>query len=238
MIWENKTGEADRVITLLTPSGVVSAYAKNSLLPRNKLTTPTAMLSYSDFELFSGKNMYTVDDASVKHRFVKLYADAAGYALAIYFCELLKLLAPIGDDAGDFLSLALNTFYLLNDGKKEQMIVKAVFELRAASYAGYMPDLVACRDCGTYGTHSAYFDLSDGTWLCENCAAANAKTTTITGGTLQAMRHILYSDLAKAFSFALSDRSKPVLSETCEQFLNYQLDRSLTTLAFYKTMLP
>lgn len=236
VIWENRTGEADRVITILTPNGVVSAYAKNSLRPKNKLTTPTAMLSYSDFELYSGKNMYTVDDAQIKHRFVKLFSDVQGYALAAYFCELLKLLAPIDDDAGDFMSLSLNTLHLLNEGKKDIDIVKCVFELRAMAYAGYMPDLVSCRDCGEFETQSAYFDLLDGVWLCRDCAAANAKPLNMPGPVLSAMRHILYSDLSNAFSFRIGDTAKQILCELSEQYVVTHVERDMATLDFYKTI--
>lgn len=236
MIWETKTGEADRVITLLTPNGVICAYAKNSLRPKNRLTSPTAMLSYSNFELYSGKNMYTVDDAQSKHRFVRLYSDARGYALAVYFCELLKQLAPVDDDAEDFISLSLNTLHLLNEGQKDIDIVKCVFELRAAAYAGYMPDVTACRDCGGYEMNAAYFDINEGVLLCRDCAAALAISPTITGAVIRAMRHILYSELAKAFSFTIGDESKSMLRDASEQYLIARLERSLATLNFYHTI--
>lgn len=236
VIWENKTGEADRVLTLLTPRGVVTAYARNSLRPKNRLTTPTAMLSYSDFELFPGANMYTVDDAQIKHRFIRLFSDVQGYALAAYFCELLKLLAPIDEDAGDFMSLILNALYLINEGKKDNAIIKCVFELRAAAYAGYMPDLVECRDCGEYESDTAYFDYSDGIWLCRACAEKSGKPLNMAKPVLTAMRHILYSDLSKAFSFSVGDAAKGILCELCERYILTQADKDLATLAFYKTI--
>lgn len=236
VIWETRTGEADRVLTILTPGGVVTAYAKNSLRPKNKLTTPTAMLSYSDFELYSGTNMYTVDDAQIKHRFVRLFSDVQGYALAAYFCELLKLLAPIDDDAGDFMSLMLNALHLLSEGNKDHDITKCVFELRAAAYAGYMPDLVECRDCGAYESKSAYFDLLDGIWLCRDCAADNAKPLNMPLPVLLAMRHILYSDLGKAFSFRIGDAAKEILCDLSERYVLTRIEKELATLEFYKTI--
>lgn len=236
MIWENKTGEADRVITLLTPSGVVKAYAKNSLRPKNKLTSPTAMLSYSNFEMYTGANMYTVDDAQIKHRFVRLFSDTMGYAVAAYFCELLKLLAPVDDDAGDFMSLALNSFFMLNEGKKEHDLIKCVFELRLASLAGYMPDLVACSGCGASESTSGWFDIQEGIWICSGCARAAGKSLNLPGSSLSAMRHIIYSGLAKALSFELGDESKRLLSQICEQYIIARLERIPATLEFYKTI--
>ncbi|MBR2591706.1 MAG: recombination protein O N-terminal domain-containing protein, partial [Oscillospiraceae bacterium] len=56
VIWERKTGEADRVISILTPTGVVTAYAKGAQRPKSRFANSTSLLSYSNFELFSGKN--------------------------------------------------------------------------------------------------------------------------------------------------------------------------------------
>jgi DNA repair protein RecO (recombination protein O) len=223
------------VITLLTPDGVISAYARNSLRPKNKLTTPTAMLSYSDFELFAGKNMYTVDEAQLKHRFVRIFSDVRSYALAAYFCELLKLLAPIEDDAGDFMSLMLNSLYLLNEGGKEAALVKCVFEMRIACYAGYMPDLTGCKVCGQQAG-GGYFDMVDGTYFCGDCAPRYALPANCSGSVLLALRHIIESDPAKAYAFALGEQSKESLYQLCERYIATKLEKNLATLDFYKTI--
>ncbi len=236
VIWEVKTGEADRVLTLLTPNGVVSAYAKNSLRPKNKLTSSTAMLSYANFELFSGKNMYTVDDAQTITRFVKLSADVEGYALAVYFCELLKLLAPVEDDAGDFLSLTLNSLYLLNEGKKPLLLIKAVFELRAMTYAGYLPDLVACSRCGASDSDAVRLDLTGGSWLCADCAKALSVPVNCSRAVLHAMRHAVYSALNRAFSFELAPDAMKLLGAVSEQYVLAHIERSLSTLDFYNAL--
>lgn len=236
VIWEVKTGEADRVLTLLTPRGVISAYAKNSLRPKNKLTSSTAMLSYANFELYSGKNMYTVDDAQTINRFIKLSADVEGYALAVYFCELLKLLAPVEDDAGDFLSLMLNSLYLLNKQKKPLELVKSVFELRAMAYAGYLPDLVACARCGVEESPTLRFDLVGGDWYCENCAKEMSMAVNCSRAVLYALRYVLYSELNRAFSFELSGEGMQLLNSISERYVLTHLDRNLSTLDFYRSV--
>ncbi|MEG1650602.1 MAG: DNA repair protein RecO [Oscillospiraceae bacterium] len=236
VIWENKTGEADRVITLLTKDGVISAYAKNSLRPKNKLTSSTAMLTFSNLELFSGKNMYTVDDAQTLNRFIKLSSDVEGYSLATYFCELLKLLAPIEDDAGGFLSLMMNCLYLLNEQKKAPALIKAVFELRIMSYAGYMPDIVECSECGAFESDRLSFDFQNGTLMCEACANLLAKQVNCSRSVLFAMRHIIYSDLKKAFSFELNKESQRLLNAISEQYVITHIERIPATLEFYKSI--
>ncbi len=232
VIWETKTNEADRVITLLTPGGVISAYAKSSLRPSSKLTTPTSMLTYSDFELFSGKNMYTVDDAMTKQRFMRLFSDMVGNAYATYFCELTKLLAPVDDDSKEYLSLLLNSLYLLNEQKKDRNLIKNVFELRIMSYAGYMPDLVACLECGCYESDVLYFDVLSGGWICKSCAAKHGRQPNCSASVLAAMRHIIYSQPNKAFSIALGASTAENLKQICESYVVSHIERPLKTLDF------
>ena len=236
VIWEHKTGEADRVITLLTANGVVSAYAKNSLRPKNKLTSATAMLTYANFELYSGKNMYTVDEAVANRKFIRLSADVLGYSLAAYFCELLKLLAPVEDDVSDFLSLTLNALHLLDAGKKPLPLVKAVFELRAMLYAGYLPDLTACAECGAQDAPAVHFDLLDGVILCESCARKQGKALNCRRAVLSAMRHILYAEPGRAFSFELGDEAMRELSDLAERYVVTHIERTPATLDFYHSL--
>lgn len=54
------------------------------------------------------------------------------------------------------------------------MQIKAVFELRALSISGYMPNILACANCGTYETPVMYFDVDGGCIYCENCPKAGA----------------------------------------------------------------
>ena len=61
-----KTGEADRVLSVLTPAGIVSAIAKGSLRLKNRLHSATGLFCYSEFTLFEGKTMFMVEEAEVR----------------------------------------------------------------------------------------------------------------------------------------------------------------------------
>ena len=237
VIWEVKTGEADRVITILTDKGLLTAYSRGSLRPKGKLTSPTAMLGFSNFELRSGRNMYNVDDALSKRRFLSLFTDAQKYALAVYFCELLKLLVPVDDDSSEFLSLMLNSLYLLNEDKKELLLVKTVFEMRVMTLAGYMPDLTACVQCGISDAKKGYFDIANGIWYCENCAEIAGKPINCGSASLLAMRHAVYSDSEKIFSFELVSDKLIVLSELVSKYVVSQTEIKPATLDFLNGLL-
>ena len=84
-----KLGEADQILTLLTPDlGVISASAKGSLRLKNKLFSACGHFSYSEFVLTSGRSHYFVDDAQVKKVFYGVSSTVEGLALASYMAEV------------------------------------------------------------------------------------------------------------------------------------------------------
>lgn len=236
VIWETKTSDADKVITVLTGNGVISCYARSSLKPGGKLTSPCDLLSFSNFELYSGKNMYTVNDAKSNIKFNALTVDIERYSLAVYFCELNRYLAPVDDYAGEFLSLILNSLHLLNEGKKNLMLIKPVFELRIMTLCGYMPDLESCDRCGAESSPEIYFDLIAGKWYCQNCMNPMGFSANSNSSVLLAMKHIVEEEPAKIFSFTISENNLKILNELTSGFVETQSDRRFKTLEYFKTI--
>lgn len=232
VIWETKTGDTDRIITLLTPEGCVTAFAKGSRRPGGRLTSATAMFTYGQFELFKGRNMYTVDSAAAEHQFVALAADVRSMSLATYLCELLRRLSPIEEDGSDFLSLAMTSLYYLNSGKNPQ-IIKPAFELKLMSLAGYMPRTDCCRECSSPAGSALYFDPVQGDWLCESCALSLGQRLNCSGAVMAAMKYITEADAKKVFSFSLPEKQMENLVKTAEAFVEHQLEERPSTLDFY-----
>lgn len=89
--------------------------------------------------------------------------------LAQYFCELALTICPREQKADSFLSLVLNSLYLLSENKRSADLIKPCLEMRLASMAGYMPDLRMCRECGEYITPLMYFLPRIGALECADC---------------------------------------------------------------------
>ena len=53
---------------------------------------------------------------------------------------------------------------------------------------------------------------------------------------LAAMRHVLYGDPKRLFSFRLAEESLNKMSAACEAYVLTQLERGFRTLDFYKQM--
>lgn len=236
---EVKFRESDRMLTILTPRGVISASAKGSLRLKSKLFSACGLFCYSDFTLFESRGgVYTVDEAQVKQVFFDLRKSVEGLALAMYLAEAAATFQPAGQEAEAMLRLLLNCLYLIAGGKKDLRLLRAAAELRLASLAGFMPDVVLCAGCGKYEGGGFYFDVAGGTLLCEDCARKENKTPNLDAAALAALRHALLAEDKKIFSFALAPESLARLGWAAQASLLTALERPPKTLEFLNTVLP
>lgn len=233
-----KTGEADRVLSILTPDlGVISAIAKGSLRLKSKLFSATGLFCYSEFTLFEGKTMYVVDAAGVKEVFWGVHQSVEGMALGMYFAEFASTLSPAGEEAQQVLRLLLNCFYYLGEKKRPPRLVKAIFELRALSLTGFMPSIVACADCVKYEGGPFYFDVDTGRLLCAECAARRGLQPNLDEAALKALRHIVLCEGRDLFRFSLSDESCRRLGSVAQAYVMQCLDKPFKTQEFLDTIL-
>lgn len=235
---QTKVGEADRILSILTPDlGVISASAKGSLRPKNKLFSATGPFCYSEFTLTSGRSHYFVDNADLEKAFHGLSATVEGMSLAAYLGEIALTLSPAPPEAEAQLRLLLNCLYMISEQKRPPRQLKAIYELRALTLGGYMPDVLACSDCGRYEGGEFYLDPLEGTLLCESCCENARHIPNLDAGALYALRHICLAEDKKLFAFSLSDESQKNLGRTAELYLLAHLDRSLKSLEFLKSVL-
>ncbi len=235
VIKENTTGENDRIVTLLTKeSGVIRAFVRGAKNIRNNSMSATQLLGYSSFSIYRGKDAYIIDEAQPIEVFFNLRGDIERLSLAQYFCELACELAPQEMQAEEYLSLILNSLHLLSVSKRPQPFLKAVTELRILCLSGYMPNLVACEECGEFCDEYMFFNAREGVLHCKKCGGYGEK---LGMGVVTAMRHICYSEPKKIYSFTLSDDSLSTLSRITEKYLMEQIQHRFKTLVFYKSII-
>ncbi len=239
IIRETDLGENSKVIKILTAEkGIISAIVKQSSNLKNKNTAIVQLFTYCGFSLYIGKKGYTVDESEILELFWGIREDLNRLALAQYFCELCLALAPEENNAGDFLRLFLNSLFYLSRKKKNINFLKAVFEMRACSVCGYMPNLIGCHKCKIYDSSAMKFIIEKGNLICEKCISSEELTKgyILTPGLLAALRHIIYSPVEKLFSFNISEETESALSDICEKYIYAHLRADFKSLKFYKSI--
>jgi len=235
VIKEQKVGETDRLITILTRDrGVIRAFANGAYTLKHKNASSTQTLCYSKFILYHSKSGYTVNDAEAQELFYGLRQDIEKLSLAQYFCELALILVPEEVESEGILRLLLNTLYYLSRGLKDTPLLKGVYELRILSESGMMPDLIMCERCGVYESERMYFLPREAKLQCENCMSPEEPHAVSLGkGALTALRHSIYADASKLFSFSLSPDSLKSFARAAEEYLLLHIQQKPGTLNFY-----
>lgn len=241
VVREQTLDEQDKLLTLLTPDrGLLTAYAKNARKIKGSMISSTELLCYSQFYIFKGRNGYFIDKAENHTIFFGVRQDIEKLSLATYFCQLCCELVPEEDNQDGYLRLLLNSLHFLEKNALPLMQLKSIFELRILTMSGYMPDLVACSVCGELEDQQIFFLPSQGRIWCGTCVAEatsyGSHPKFLSPGVFQAMRHILYSDFQKLFSFRLSPQGITALAEICREYLLCQVEHVLPALHFFETV--
>ncbi len=240
VIKENNVGESDRVVQVLTrDKGLISAFVSGARKPKSKNAAATALLCYSHLTFTQTKDTYRITESEAINVFFELRSDIERLSLAQYICELCQVLVPFGVEGEDYLRLALNSLHFIAKGKMDIRSVKALTELRMMVIAGFMPDLVGCRECGTDLEFPLWLDLAGGDMLCNGCKSAESvggQFAELDKTTFAAMRHIVYSDFERLYSFSLPPENARYLSFVTERYLMAQTDRKFKTLEFFHSL--
>lgn len=236
---ETNYKEADKILTVLTAEGGKrTVKARGCRRKGSALAAPAQLLAYSDMTLFEYKDYYTLNEGSTVALFRHVREDLEKLALGSYFAEVVEAVAEEGTAEPEMMSLLLNSLYAMDTLNKPLPLVKAAFELRLLSVAGYAPLADACGVCGVPEPEHPCLNLSEGVLHCAACRTEVGEgiSMPLSPGALAALRYIVYGDPKRLFSFQTDPESMRLLGDAAEAFLLTQLERGFRTLDFFKQL--
>lgn len=230
--------EADRILTLLTATeGKITAKARGALRKGSRTGAATQQLTYSEMTLFGNRGKWTVNEASTIEGFSGLRTDIERFALGSYFAECLEAFSTEDQPDAPLLQLGLNCLYALSRGVMDPLQIKAAFELRLMSLAGYEPDAQQCFVCGKAEPEDPVFCLESGRVCCRACRKSDmGAAERLDGAALSALRYIVSAPPKQLLSFRLEEESRKLLSAAAERYLLLQAERGFSTLDYWKKL--
>ena len=229
--------DRDALLTVLSRNhGKLTVKARGLRRKNSPLIAPCQLLAYGEFTLFEYKGQYTINEAHSIELFQGLRRDLQKLSLGTYFAQVADVLSQEDLPNPELQSLLLNCLFALSKLSEPEVKIKAVFELRGASLAGYMPDLFGCHVCGSQNPDK--FDISEGMLECTRCRnLGGGIRMPVTPAVLEAMRYICLCEPKKLLNFNIGPENLIKLSNLSEAYLTTQLERGFTTLDFYKSLL-
>ncbi len=245
---EVKTGEADKILTVLTGKrGKITVNAKGTVSLRSRFASSAQLFTYSTFLLRRKGSFNYIRDTVFLESFEGIRYDLEKLSLANYIGDVAADLAQEDMEDEDFLSLVLNTLYALANRDLPLEQIKGAFEFRAAIQAGFMPDLTACGLCGCEPAGDCSLDVMNGRILCKKCRAVAENTgeyanedphskimIRLSPSVLAALRYIEGATVKRFLSFKLDEQELSLFSVVCERYLLNHIEHGFSSLEYYK----
>ena len=236
---ETETKEADKILTLLTQDqGKISVIARGARRKNCKYAACAQSLVWSEWTLYQKGDWYYANEGSTLELFSGLRSDLEALSLGFYLAELTEAVTTENTPAPELLRHLLNGLYALSTLHKPPALVKPAFEVKLLCLAGYEPLADSCAYCGAPEPERPMLDVTQGVLRCQKCGKGESgHSLALDGPSLAALRHVLYGDAKRLYSFSLGEESLRRLNNAAEAFLAAQLERGFRTLDFYKSLL-
>lgn len=237
VIREVNTGEADKIVTIFSKShGKISGFAKGARRAKSKFVAGVQFLSYSDFVLFKGKDLYSINSCDVIESFYEIRNDLKKLTYSAHMVEILNDVIQEGQPATKVLRLFLNILHMMAKTDKSSELLTRIFELRTLSVLGYAPDVQCCLSCGKDELQNVLFSFKKCGFLCAECKTDDHQAIKLSLGAARAIRHIVKSKMQDLFCFDLSQEVLNELGRVSRRYIKDRLERDYTKLEFLKSL--
>ena len=236
---ERQAGDKGRFLDIMTQEqGVVEVFVRGAKKVNGKSTCATQLFSYAAFCLEQRGDACYFQSARPIRIFYGLRENLDHLSLATYFSDLIRYAVPKGRQENMILRLMLNTLHYLTEEKRDERMLKPLFELRFAAELGLMPDVLMCPCCMDYLPERLVFSVADGHFYCEACyqGTEDAAAFPMRRSGLEMIRHIVLMDFARLFHFRVGEETLHVGSEFAEAFLCHHLSVHPRSLDFYHNL--
>ena len=230
-------GEADRLLTLLTPDrGKLRAIAKGVRKPTSRKGGHVELFTHSALMLAQGKTFDVVTQADTVDSFIDLRGNLDRVGYAYYIGELIDRFAEEGTESRTLFDLLLNTLKHLGEPSTQPDLLARFFELRLLDLAGYRPQLYNCTHCGNpVEPVENYFSAEAGGVLhpeCKQVLPQLRDAQTISVNALKVLRYLQSNEWTAVRSLRLTTEVMSEVEKLLHSYIVYHLERNLKSVEF------
>ena len=198
---QRRLGEADRILTLLTPAyGKMDAKAKGVRKTTSRMSGHLQPLTRCIVQLAQGHISDVITGCDTLESFQKLRDDLQRLSRALYAAELIDRITPERSPGFAAYRLLLETLRRLERAESVDLVLR-YFEMRLIDHAGFRPELGSCVGCGSaLQPEQNHFAPQSGGAVCRACVPGLAGTRPLTLEGLKVLRLLQrgsYNDIAR-----------------------------------------
>ncbi len=226
-------GEADRLLTVLTPYlGKLRLVAKGVRKPTSRKAGHLESFTRSRMLVARGRNLDIITQAETQEPYLALRRDLWRISHAYYlgelvdcFCEERSENPPLYDLLCDALSWICESDNLA--------LATRFFEVRLLGLVGFEPQLFRCTRCSVLLQPALnYFSPEMGGVLCPACGEGDRDAQPVPLGALKVLRFMQTHKFNACSALRLKDATYAALEQILHGYLVYILERRLKSVEF------
>ena len=225
-------GEADRLLTLITPMGKRRVVAKGARKTTSRLAGHIELFTHTGLLLAVGRNLDIITQSSILHSFDTLRGDLRRIGAAYYAAELIDRLVEEEDENRPAFDLLVATLTALDSTTHADLALR-FYELRLLGFLGYRPQLYHCAVCQEALTEATNrFSPSAGGALCPRCAASDRGAVPMSLSAFKLMRFLQSQPLEAIDRLNISPATREEVEKLLRAYIRRILERDLKSVAF------
>lgn len=229
-------GEADRLLTILTPEhGKVDVIAKGARKPTSSKTGHVELFTRADMLIHRGRDLGIATQVEMIEPFLALREDLQRGAYANYAAELLDRFTAEGDDdLTDVYNLLLRTLQYLCTDDDPRLVVR-YYEMRLLDLVGFRPELNEC-----VFTHEPiqpedqYFSYAEGGVVSPQATKHGTSLIPVSLLTLKLMRHMQRSPYSQVKALKVTPQLHQDVERLMLGYITFLLERRLQSVDFIR----
>lgn len=229
-------GEADRLLTVLTPQhGKLNAIVKGARKPTSTKTGHVELFTRADMLINRGRDLHIASQVEMVAPYLPLREDLQRGAYAGYTAELMdRFLGEGDDDSGPAFDLLDVTFTRLSSNDDPRLVVR-YYEMRLLDIAGFRPELQEC-----VFTHEPvlpqdqFFSYAEGGVVSPEAARHTTALTPVTVTTLKLLRHLQRSPYDQVRSLEIPAAPHNDIERLMLGYITFLLERRLQSVDFIR----
>ncbi|MBO9309273.1 MAG: DNA repair protein RecO [Chloroflexi bacterium] len=230
-------GEADRILTLLTPErGKLRAIAKGARKLTNRLSGHLELYSRVALVIAKGSDLHIISQAEQQEAFLPLHSDLLRSAYAHYIVELTDRFSEDEETHTPLFSLLNAALGWLCAPEADLALAARYFELRLLRLSGFEPSLFACAvGQEPLTARDQYFSASEGGVICpEHTHGRAVQPLSLTA--LKVLRHMARAEYDAVRHLRLTPALHAELERTLGGYLLHLLEHRLRSAEFVREL--
>lgn len=229
-------GEADRVLTVLTPDyGKRDVIAKGARKPTSSKTGHVELFTRVDMLVARGRTFDVLTQVELVEPYLGLREDLQRGAYAAYAVELLDRFVEEGDEDSSGLFVLLDAMLgYLNTADDPRLVVR-YYEMRLLDLVGFRPELSECvMTHEPVQPQDQFFSYAEGGVVSPAAAQHGASLLPVSVMALKLMRHLQRSPYAQVRELQIPAGLHQDVERLMLGYITFLLERRLQSVDFIR----